>query len=192
MTWLARDELCGYGYASIGENVLISPLARIHGAHNIHIGGHVRIDDFALISAGEGGVNISNYVHIAPYAFMVGHPAIRLDDYSGLSWRAGVLSSTEDFSGLYMTNPTVPSTCRNPKHARVHLQRHVVVGAGSLILPGVILAEGAAIGTMSLVTKDCEPFRVYVGIPARPLKNRTRRLLELERLIMEETGAEHE
>ena len=50
-----REELEAIGFAQLGENVKISKKASIYGAANISIGNHVRIDDFCIISAGEGG-----------------------------------------------------------------------------------------------------------------------------------------
>jgi acetyltransferase-like isoleucine patch superfamily enzyme len=62
----------------------------------------------------------------------------------------------------------------------VHLGKHVIVGTGSTILPGVTIGEGAAIGAMSLVTKDIQPWKIAVGIPAKEIKERDRGLLQLE------------
>lgn len=182
-SFLDPSQLAEIGFAALGEDVKISAYARIYGAERIRIGNHVRIDDFCILSAGAGGISIGDYVHLAPYAFLVGHAAIDLEDYSGLSWQSGIFSSSDDFSGRWMTNPTLPEAYRKPQHAPVRLQRHALVGAGSLILPGVTIGEGAAIGAQSLVTKDCDPFKIYLGIPARPIKARRRDLLQLEQQL---------
>jgi acetyltransferase-like isoleucine patch superfamily enzyme len=39
-------------------------------------------------------------------------------------------------------------------------------------MPGVTLAEGCVIGANSLVTKDTEPWTIYMGSPAMPIKKR--------------------
>ena len=57
-----KEELNEMGFKSIGENVLISDKASIYGVKNIEVGSNVRIDDFCIISAGEGGIKIGNYV----------------------------------------------------------------------------------------------------------------------------------
>jgi maltose O-acetyltransferase len=41
------------------------------------------------------------------------------------------------------------------------------IGAGAMILPGVTIGEGCIIGAAALVTSDCAPHGVYVGVPAR-------------------------
>lgn len=60
------------------------------------------------------------------------------------------------------------------------MEKHVIIGAGSVILPGVVLQEGVAVGAMSLVNKDCDEFTIYAGAPAKPIKKRSKNLLELE------------
>ena len=87
-----------------------------------------------------------------------------------------------------MTNPTVPSEYTGVTHADVFLDKHVIVGSGSVILPGVTLEEGVAIGALSLVHKNCQAFGVYAGNPARRIKDRKRDLLELEQQLMASMG----
>lgn len=55
MAILTREEVEQMGFASVGENVFISTKASFYGVSKIHIGNNVRIDDFCVISAGEGG-----------------------------------------------------------------------------------------------------------------------------------------
>lgn len=44
------------------------------------------------------------------------------------------------------------------------------IGAGAIILPGVTVGAGAVIAAGAVVTADCEPDRLYGGVPARPLR----------------------
>ncbi|MFW1331990.1 acyltransferase, partial [Vibrio parahaemolyticus] len=68
----------------------------------------------------------------------------------------------------------------NVRHADVSLGKQVIVGSGSVILPGIKLYDGAAIGALSMVTKNCDAFGVYLGAPAKKIKERKRDLLNLE------------
>ncbi|WP_209548119.1 acyltransferase [Exiguobacterium sp. s128] len=45
------------------------------------------------------------------------------------------------------------------------------IGANSIILPGVEIAEGCVIAAGSVVTKDCEANSLYAGNPARKIKD---------------------
>ena len=177
---LTRQQLEKIGFATIGEDIRISPFARFYGAEHIHLGDHVRIDDFCILSAGKGGIEIGSFVHIAAYCSLIGQEKISMRDFSGLSSRVSIYSSSDDYSGATLTNPTVPDKYKSVTHAPVDIGRHVIVGAGSVILPGAQLGEGSAIGALSLVTKACEPFWIYAGNPAKKIKPRHDKLLSLE------------
>lgn len=50
------------------------------------------------------------------------------------------------------------------------------IGMRALILPGVVLGEGAVVGAGSVVTKSCDAFAIVAGSPARKIGERTRDL----------------
>jgi galactoside O-acetyltransferase len=80
-----------------------------------------------------------------------------------------------------MTNPAVPAPFRVPIRSFVRIGRHAIIGANTVILPGVVIGEGAVVGASSLVTKDCEPWTVYFGTPAKAIKKRpSERIRQLE------------
>jgi acetyltransferase-like isoleucine patch superfamily enzyme len=183
MAWLTRQEIEAMGFAGLGTDVLLSGKASFYNCANIRLGNNVRVDDFCVLSAGAGGIVIGDYVHIAVYSLLVGAGRIEMADFSGLSSRVSVYSSNDDYSGAAMTNPTVPAEFSGVTHAPVFLGKHAIVGSGAVILPGVTLREGAAVGALSLVTKDCESFGIYQGIPARRIAERKRDLLEGEKRL---------
>lgn len=180
MAFLGRAELEGMGFAALGADVQVSDRASIYGAGRIALGNHVRIDDFCVLSAGAGGIQIGHHVHVAAYTSLIGAGCITLGDYSNLSSRVSIYSSNDDYSGHAMTNPTVPAEFTQVQHADVSVGRHVIIGSGSVILPGVVLGEGAVVGALSLVKADCEAFTRYAGVPARRIGERSRELLEVE------------
>jgi galactoside O-acetyltransferase len=180
---LGPTQLRELGVAEVGENVLVDPTARLIGVERMRIGSNVRIDAFGLLSAGDGGITIGNYVHVAAHAFMSGSAAIVLEDYVGLSGRVSVYSSSDDYSGIAMAGPMLPPEVRAVESAPVTFHRHALVGAGCVVLPGAVLEEGAAVGAMSLVTGTVPTFELHAGIPARRIGDRSRQLLDLERSL---------
>lgn len=181
--YYSNDELKELGLKSVGTDVFISKKTSIYNPSNITIGSNVRIDDFCILSAGSEGISIGNHVHIACYSLLIGKEKIVLSDYSGLSSRVSIYSTTDDYSGNYLTNPTVPSRFRNPISKPVTLHKHVIVGASSVILPGVTLDEGVAVGANCLVTKSFKAFSVLFGSPAKVIKQRSNVLLDLENIL---------
>ena len=184
MAMLSPDAVESIGFEFVGDNVQISDRATIYGADRIKIENNVRIDDFCVLSAGEGGIKIGKYVHIAVGSALIGAGKITLSDFVNLSSRVSVYSSNDDYSGASLTNPTVPDKFKKVMHAPVTLGRHAIVGSGSVILPGIRIGEGVAIGALSLVTKNCEDFGIYAGNPAKKIKERKRDLLELEKKFL--------
>jgi galactoside O-acetyltransferase len=180
---LNRTEIDRMGFGSVGENVLISDKASFYNCANIKLGNNVRIDDFCVLSAGVGGISIGNYVHIAIYTSLIGAGKITLSDFCNISSRVSIYSSNDDYSGATMTNSTVPEHYKGVTHADVFFGKHVIVGSGTVILPGVTLEEGVAVGALSLVTKKCTQFSIYAGNPAKHIKERKRDLLVLEKKL---------
>lgn len=180
MSFYSEGELAAIGFARVGRNVQISRKASFYGASRIEIGDYSRIDDFCVLSAGKGGIVIGRNVHIAVFSSLIGAERIELCDFSGLSSHVSVYSSNDDYSGAWMTNPTVPAEYTNVTSKPVRLERHVIVGAGSIVLPGVTIGEGTAVGSMSVVKRRCEPFSVYTGSPAKRMMARKTKFLELE------------
>jgi galactoside O-acetyltransferase len=175
-----EKELESIGFLSVGKNVLISRKASFYGVENISIGNNVRIDDFCILS---GKIHLGSNIHISAYtALYGGKTGIELKDYSGVSSRCAIYAESDDYSGVALTNPMVPDKYRNIIKGKVVLEKHVIIGTGSTILPNVIIGEGASVGSMSLVNKSLEDWGVYVGIPCKRIKERDRKLLEYEKL----------
>jgi dTDP-4-amino-4,6-dideoxy-D-glucose acyltransferase len=184
--FLTHQEVKDIGFADVGQNVLIDRTALFYGADKISIGSNVRIDAYSVISAGAEGVSIGSHVHIAVYVFITGNARIELHDFSGLSGRVSIYSSNDDYLGHALTGPTVPAEYRRVTSAPVIIGRHVVVGTGSVILPGVTISEGATVGALSLVKKGIPPFVVVVGVDGRIVAERKRDFLEMEKLLIKD------
>lgn len=186
--YYTESELAQLGFAAYGADVRISRNCAIIGAQNVRIGSHVRVDDYVVISAGAGSLLVGNHVHIAAGAYLGCAGGITLADFSGISHGAKLYSASDDYSGSALTNPTVPKKYLNVDVAPVALGRHAIVGAGSIVLPGVILSEGTAVGAMTLIKRGfkTDDWAVYFGTPARKVADRSKALLALEAAFLAE------
>lgn len=171
MGFLSRDQIMQLGFAAVGSDVAISDRCSIYGPGSIRIGSHVRIDDFAILTAHEPVV-IGSYVHLSAFAFLSGSFGIVIEDFVNVSPRATLLSGNDDFTGQWLPGPLVPEDLRHVQGGRIHLARHSMVGAHSVVLPGVTLGEGAVVGALSLVKQSLAPWGIYGGVPARLLRPR--------------------
>lgn len=185
-SFYSTEELEQLGLKKYGTNVLISKKASLYGTESISIGNDVRIDDFCILS---GKIELQNNIHIAAYsALFAGEKEIVMKDYTCLSSRCVIYAKTDDFSGEALTNPMIPDKYRKVTEGKVTLERHVLIGTGTTILPSVLIGEGTAVGSMSLVNRSLEPWGIYVGCPCKRIKERKRNLLEIEKRMMNEKG----
>jgi len=183
MAYLTEAQLKSMGFKSLGENVKISGKASIYNADQIVIGDNSRIDDFCVIS---GNIKIGRNVHITPQCLVAGgQPGLVIGDFVALAYGVKVFTQSDDYSGLTMTNSTVPKEYKNEIMAAVQIGRHAIIGAGSVIMPGVEIGEGVSVGANSLVLSSAESWSIYVGSPAKKIKDRKKDLLELEKQYLE-------
>jgi acetyltransferase-like isoleucine patch superfamily enzyme len=175
-SFLTAAELLQVGFKKYGDNVLISRKASIYNPEKICIGDDVRIDDFCILS---GKIVLGNHVHISAYTGLYARFGVEMENFSGLSPRCTVFSASDDFGGNYLIGPMVPEQYTNVTGGKVTIKRFTHVGAGSIIMPGVTLHEGVAVGAMSLVRKDLVAWSIYAGNPLRFIKKREKDLLGL-------------
>lgn len=183
-SFYSDEELQTLGFCSIGKDCQISRKASFYSTHNISIGDHVRIDDFCILSAGKS-IEIGSFVHIACYTSVIGAGTVIISDYCSISGRVSIYSSSDDYSGRFMTNPTLPSEFTNVTDAPVVLEKHVIIGCGTVILPGVTLGEGVAIGALSFVNRSCASNTIYSGNPLKKIIPRSQQYKLFENQLIE-------
>ncbi|GGZ00507.1 acyltransferase [Shewanella fodinae] len=182
MAYYSEEEVLGLGLKYVGKNVKISKMACIYNTDQISLDDNSRIDDFCIIS---GSVTIGKYVHVTPMCLIAGgKPGVTLHDFATLAYGVKVFSQSDDYSGATMVNSLVPKQFKNEIFASVTIHRHCIVGTNSVIMPGVELAEGCSVGAMTLVNKSTAPWGIYLGTPARRVKERQKNLLELEQQFL--------
>lgn len=182
MPFLTEKQLRKIGFKSLGFNVKISSRSAIYNPDQIEIGDHSRIDDFCVVS---GKVVIGKNVHFAVFNNVAGgEMGVNFHDFSGLAYGCHVFTQSDDYSGRTLTNPTVPGKFKSETKLPIVIGRHSIIGACSLIFPGVTLGEGCAIGANSMVNKSTEPWSVYFGNPAKRIRSRHQDLLKLEQAYL--------
>jgi galactoside O-acetyltransferase len=166
-----------------GEDVRISELAVLSRPELIEMGDHIAIDQWTYIST---QLIMGSYIHIAPSVSIIGGaPALLImEDFTNIGSGSRIVCATDDFTqGLI--SPVVPIEHRTVINKPVIFKRYATLGVNCTVLPGVTLGEGCIIGANSLVTKDTEPWTVYAGSPARPIKKREKeRIIESAKKLM--------
>ena len=140
-----------YEGAVIGDHCLIGDGARI--------GANVRIGEYSLIAQNTTiniGAKIGHHTKIMDLCHITGNAVIGDHCFIGMHT---VMANDNAMGGESDKPKTGP-----------HIGDKVRIGMGAMILPGVNIGDGALIGAGSVVTKDCEPYGVYMGAPARFVK----------------------
>lgn len=112
---------------------------------NCHIGSFVEICE---------GVIIGNNCSIQSFCFIPPNITIGNDVFLG----PRVIFTNDKYP---------PSSKENWSQYKTIVEDNVSIGAGSIILPGLVIGAGSKIGAGSVVTKDVKSFTLVYGVPAK-------------------------
>ena len=163
-------------FISIGEDVFIHDQAIIKHPGLVRLGSHIAIDNGVTVST---QLEVGDYVHISPYVCFIGGKGIKitLKDFTFIAAGTKIVAGSERYTGEGLVNPTVPIEYRSLIFEEVVFDTFSGCGVNCSILPGVTLGEGAILGANSLAIEDLEPWTIYVGSPAKPLKTRRKDII---------------
>jgi acetyltransferase-like isoleucine patch superfamily enzyme len=163
-----------------GKNVILGKTVRIRYPELVEIGDNVIIDDFTYIST---RLIIHDNVHISSGSKIIGgrNATVEMKSYSTLAPNVVLSAGTDDYVGGIAT-PMVPMELKGDAViGNITLNKHCIVGAGSVVLPNVTFHDGACLGALSMANKDLEAWKLYAGIPARMIRERDKdRILGFE------------
>ena len=149
--WYSKEELKSLGFKKIGSDAKISRSVKIYGFTGT-IGSKSRIDDYTIL---KGNIDIGSYVHISSFCYFAAVGSyIKIGKLTGISARTSIFAVTDDFIGDYLTNPTVNKKFRNIIKGDVLIGNNISIGANSLILPDIKIADHSSIAAFSIINKN--------------------------------------
>jgi acetyltransferase-like isoleucine patch superfamily enzyme len=156
-----------------GDDVFISASVEIRHPHLVSVGSHVAIDTgfYCTVQA-----CIGDYTHIGPYVTVIGgkEANLRMRGFNTIGAGSRILCASDEFLGAGLVGMSPPEYRDNIIRSPVQFEMFSSIGTNVVLHPGVTLGEGSVVGSCSLVTKDTEPWTIYYGIPAVPVKPRVR------------------
>jgi acetyltransferase-like isoleucine patch superfamily enzyme len=155
-----------------GPNTKLFPLAKLCKPEVIEIGDWCRIHDFVFMWGGLG-IKMGNYNDIQPFVNFWGGGELIMGDYISIGGGSQLLTATYDYKGYRMVDG-LPDGHTNTLFGKLVIESDVYIGVNCTIMPNVTIGEGAVIGGGSFVNKDCEPWSIYVGSPAKKIADRPR------------------
>ena len=169
-----------------GTNVIIGKTVRIRYPELVEIGDNVIIDDFTYIST---SLKLHSNVHISSGCKIIGGQKsfVEMHTFSTLAPNVVLSAGSDDYTDGIAT-PLVPSRLKaNAAIGKIIIKKHCIVGANSVVLPNVVFNEGSTLGALSLANDDLEEYKLYAGIPAKPIKERNKiNILKLEKKLYEQ------
>lgn len=163
---MARDEyerLRPRGRLTLLKQKLLNMIARI----TLHRG--LRIWFYRQM-----GVNIGKDCVVEMYCYLDDQfpELIFFEDHSGPSRHVIIICHDDVAAKAEDTGLNRPGfETRHGFVAPVRLKSYTGIGTGSILLPGITVHEGAAIGAGAVVTKDVPPYTLVGGVPAKVIKS---------------------
>jgi len=139
----------------IGNDVFIMDYVKL--MPKTHVGNNCKLDDYVNTS---GYVEIGNNVRIKRCS-MIGQ-ATKIEDDAWIG------------SHITTTRIKYPKVIGEEQEAEewIHLKKGCMIGSASLILAGTTVGEGAVVAAGAIVSRDCEPYGIYIGCPAKLVRSR--------------------
>ena len=130
---------------STGENIFVGKSVNLKNIQDLSIGSNVSIHSFNYLDA-YGGINIGSNVSIA------NHCSIIASDHT---WG----------------DKNIPIKYNKVVKKPIVINDDVWIASGCRILGDVIIKERTVIGAGAVVNKNLDNNSLYVGVPARKVKN---------------------
>ncbi|TCS95626.1 acyltransferase [Hazenella coriacea] len=143
-----------YRGSTLGKEVMVGDQASVR--EKCTIGDRVVIGRGVAV---ENQVEIGSFTKIQTNAYITAYTTLEECVFIAPT----VTTTNDNFMGRtkerfkYVRGPLVKKGAR--------------VGGGSILLPGITVAEESFIAAGALVNKDTEPAKLYVGVPARTLRD---------------------
>jgi acetyltransferase-like isoleucine patch superfamily enzyme len=112
-------------------------------------------------------VVIGNNVSINPYTILYGHGGLKIGNNTRIAAHVMVIPAEHN----YEDRNTLIRLQQSNKQG-IEIGEDVWIGAGAKILDGTRIEKGCVIGANAVLKGKTDPYGVYVGIPARKIKER--------------------
>jgi acetyltransferase-like isoleucine patch superfamily enzyme len=168
---------------SCGEDVFISRNVEIRRPNLVDVGSHIAIDSGFYCTV---KTLIGDFIHIGPYVTVIGGEKafLQMIGFNTIGAGSRILCASDEFLGAGLVGISPPEYRDNIIYAPVVFKMFASTGSNVVVHPGVTFAEGSVVGSCSLVTKDTEPWTIYYGIPALPIKARPKkRMIEAAKAL---------
>lgn len=166
-----------------GKDVRLYPLCKMIRARNAELDNNCQIFDNVFIDAGKS-LKIGKYSTLTWNVIIEGGANTKIGDRVFIGPGSKLLTSTYKINGFY-TVEHLPEGCQETEYGDIVVKDDGYIGANCTVMPGITIGEGAVVGANSLVTKDLEPWGIYVGSPCKKIGEREKPTEERKQKLRE-------
>ena len=154
---------------SIGKGTIIEPhvVVRIQAGGSIKIGRNCWISQGVQIITWGGDIIIGDNTTLNPYTVVYGQGGTHIGNGVRIAAHCTIVPSNHKFDDL---NEFIYKQGLSKKG--IVIEDNVWLGTGVKVLDGVTISFGTVVGANAVVSKSTDKNSVYVGIPARKIKDR--------------------
>jgi UDP-2-acetamido-3-amino-2,3-dideoxy-glucuronate N-acetyltransferase len=157
----------------IGQNVSVGNYVRIMSGTKI--GNNVELMDYVKLMPGTiigDNCKLDDYVNTSGYVEIGNNVRIKRCTMIGQA----VKTEDDVWIGSHVTTTRIkyPKVMEEEeeKEEWIVFKKGCLIGSASLILAGTTVGKGAVVAAGATVTRDCEPYGIYVGVPAKLVRYR--------------------
>jgi maltose O-acetyltransferase len=132
----------------------------------VKIGRRAHISRGAIINPAAKNIGIGDLFVCGMDVFLDGTSRLEIGNRVHIGLRSSIITATHNIMPSIYRRDRSDLLCRP-----VTIEDGVWIGAHSIILPGVHIQKGCVIGAGSTVTQSCLSNGLYVGSPARRIKD---------------------
>jgi len=153
----------------IGKNTIIEPGVSFNTVYGgqIEIGKNCQIRKGAQLLTYGGNIRIGDECSINPYTVIYGQGNITIGNFVRIAAHCVLIPSNHIYSDV-----NIPIYKQGLINKGIIIEDDIWIGCGVRILDGITISKGCIIGAGSVVTHSTDPYSIYIGNPARKLKNR--------------------
>jgi acetyltransferase-like isoleucine patch superfamily enzyme len=164
-----RSRLTVGRRVSFGRGVVIDAMSQ----DGVDIGDSCTVDVQAVIRGSGGvrrlgkGVRLDPRAAVGAFNFIHGGGGVVIGADCLLGPQVMIFSENHSFESR-----STPIIEQGEAPASVSIGRDVWIGAGSIILGGVEIGDGAIVAAGSVVSRSVDPYTIVAGVPARKIGDR--------------------
>lgn len=158
-----------HDFKNIGTNVIFERGVMVFHPESIEIGSNVYVGHNTILKGYyKNTMKIGDHTWIGQGCFFHSAGGLTIGKAVGVGPMVKILTAQHEYSD----NFDIPVMSKDLNFKPVVLEDGCNIGIGSIILPGILIGEGAVVGAGSIVTKDVKAYSIVAGNPARLLRGR--------------------